>query len=158
MPRVFGIFLDANVQRKQFKLGLTYADLFKQIDLLKKDFVKGHNQQLHLDEERASIVKMYNSLRQKAITVDITLEQHIEAQLTRHKKCLDNIQAKLIKAEKRNREEEMQMISAIKDYLFPGGTLQERKLNFLSINKPNLVEELLRLTDPFDLRLHIYLD
>lgn len=158
MPRVFGLFLDANAQRKQFNLGLSYADLFKEADLLKKEFVKGSNNKLHLDEERAKIVEMYSSLRKTAMSVDITLEQHIEAHLTKHKKCLDTIQAKLIKAEKRNRNEEMQMISALKEYIFPEGTLQERKVNYLSINKQNLIEELLRLTDPFDLRLHIYLD
>lgn len=158
MPRVFGLYLDSNVQRKQLKLGLSNADLFKQTDILKKEFVKGNNKVLHLDEEKVKVVEMYNSLRKTALSIDVTLEQHIEAQMTKHKKCLDNIQAKFIKAEKRNRQEEMDMITAIKDYIAPGGTLQERKVNFLSINKANLIEELLRLTNPFDLRLHIYLD
>jgi uncharacterized protein YllA (UPF0747 family) len=158
MPRVFGLFLDANVQRKQMTLGLSHADLFKPSDLLKKEFVKGNNSSLHLDKERAQVIEMYKSLRQTAVSVDITLEQHVEAQMTKHKKCLDNIQAKLIKAEKRNREEEMQMISAITEYVFPEGTLQERKLNFLSINKPQLIDELIKLIEPFDLRMHIFLD
>ena len=158
MPRVFGLYLDPNIQRKQLRLGLSKGDLFKQSDILKKEFVKGNNKVLHLDAEKAKVAEMYNSLRQTALSIDVTLEQHIEAQMTKHKKCLDNIQAKFIKAEKRNRQEEMDMITAIKEYIAPGGTLQERKVNFLSINKENLIEELIRLTDPFDLRLHIYLD
>lgn len=158
MPRTFGLFLDNNVQRKKEKLGLENADLFKNIDLLKKEFVKSNNEQLNLDAEQAKVEEMYQSLRETASGIDVTLEQHIDAQLTKQKQCLDNIQNKFVKAEKRNREDDMQMIGAIKDYVFPGGTLQERKLNFLSINSPNFVAELVDLTDPFDLRMHIFLD
>lgn len=158
MPRTFGLYLDANLQRKKEKLGLDNADLFKGIELLKKDFVKSKNSKLNLDEERANLEEIYNSLRKTAANLDVTLEQHIDAQLSKHMKCLDNIQNKFVKAEKRNSEDDMNMIAAIKDYVFPGGTLQERKLNYLSINKDDFVTEVVGLTDPFDLRMHIYLD
>ena len=156
MPRVFGLYLDANIQRKQQRLGLSYTDLFKNTDLLKKEFVRENNSSLDLDKEGTMLEDMYDSLRKKAEKLDVTLEQHIEAQLTRQKKILDNIQTKFIRAEKRNREEEMTMISAIKEDVFPGGTLQERKVNFLSIPEQNFIEELITLTDPFDKQMHIY--
>ena len=72
--------------------------------------------------------------------------------------CLDRIETKLVKAEKRNREDEMRMINDLKEYAFPGGTLQERSVNFLSINRDNFIEDLLSLVEPFDLRMHIFLE
>lgn len=158
MPRTFGLYLDKNNQRKIATLGLDYANLFDQIDVLKKKYVHSHNGRLDLVNEREEIKKVYESLKVLATDIDPTLRQHIEAQLTKHQQCMDNIQSKFIKAEKRNMEDEMAMISAIKDYVFPGGTLQERKVNFLSINNPNLILNLLNLIDPFDLKMHIFLE
>jgi bacillithiol synthase len=157
MPRNFGLFLDNNAQRKQQKLGLAFDDIFADADALKKKYVHTMNGQLALKKERQQVEKLYNSLSELAHGIDTTLEPHIQAQLTRHQQCLDKIETKLVKAEKRNRENEMQMINDLKEYAFPEGILQERKLNILSIPQDNFIGDILELTNPFDLRLHIYL-
>lgn len=100
---------------------------------------------------------MYSSINELAQKIDVTLKDHIQAQLTHHQHSLDKIEAKLVKADKQNREDEMRMINELKEYAFPGGTLQERKVNYLSINNDKLIVELLALTDPFDLKMNIYL-
>ena len=158
MPRNFGLYLNKNTQRKQKKLGFNHADFFNDIDALKKRLVHSMNGELGLGKERKNILVMYDSLKKLAHKIDVTLEPHIQAQFTKHQQCLDKIESKLVTAEKRNRDDEMKMIAALKEYAFPGGTLQERKVNFLSIYNENFIDEVMELTDPFDLRMHIYLD
>jgi bacillithiol biosynthesis cysteine-adding enzyme BshC len=158
MPRNFGLLLNKNAKRKQKKLGFNHEDFFNDIDSLKKTFVHSMNGELGLQKERKNILTMYQSLTELAHKIDVTLEPHIQAQLTKHQQCLDKIESKLVTAEKRNREEEMKMIAALKEYAFPGGTLQERRVNFLSIYNENFIEEIMDLTDPFDLRMNIYID
>jgi len=157
MPRNFGLYMNKNAERKQKKLGLQYEDLFTQIDALKKKYVHSMNGDLNLKQQRNDVMKMYKSLKTLAHKIDITLEPHIEAQHNKYQQCLDKIEAKLVMAEKRNRDDEMQMIAALKEYTFPEGTLQERKVNYLSINSDTFIANILKSTNPFDLRLHIYL-
>lgn len=158
MPRNFGLLLDKNTQRKQKKLGFNHEDFFDDINTLKKVFIHSMNGELDLQKEREGVLAMYQSISELAVKIDVTLEPHIQAQLTKHQKCLDKIESKLVSAEKRNRDEEMNMINALKEYAFPGGTLQERKVNFLSVYNDNFIDEIIELTDPFDLRMNIYLD
>ena len=127
-------------------------------DALKKKFVHAMNGNLGLNKERTQVEKLYKSINELALKIDITLEDHIQAQYTKHQQCLDRIETKLVKAEKRNREDEMRMINDLKEYAFPGGTLQERKVNYLSITNDNFIDELLSLIEPFDLRMHILLE
>jgi len=157
MPRNFGLYLDKNAQRKQENLGLTFADFFAQVNVLKKKYVHSMNGKLKLSAERDQAKKLYNSIKELASQVDVTLEDHILAQRTKHQQSLDQIETKLVKAEKRNRDNEMRQIEELIEYAFPGGTLQERKVNFLSIPNDDFIEDVLSLTDPFDLRLNIYL-
>lgn len=158
MPRNFGLYVNKNAQRKEEKLGLTHEDLFAPLDTLKKKYVHAMNGKLGLEKEREQVEKLYKSINDLAVKIDTTLEDHIQAQYTKHQQCLDRIETKLVKAEKRNREDEMRMINDLKEYAFPGGTLQERRVNFLSINHDNFIEELLSLVEPFDLRMHIFLE
>jgi bacillithiol biosynthesis cysteine-adding enzyme BshC len=158
MPRNFGLYINKNAQRKEEKLGVTHQDLFAQIDALKKKYVHAKNDKLGLDKERGQVEKLYKSINDLALKIDTTLEDHIQAQYTKHEQCLDRIETKLVKAEKRNREDEMRMINELKEYAFPGGTLQERRVNILSINHDNFIDNLLSLVEPFDLRMHIFLE
>ncbi len=157
MPRNFGLYLDKNAQRKQQKLGLTYKDLFIRIDELKKKYVHTQNEGLNLDKERQGIISLYKSIKEVAHRIDVTLEPHVEAQIKKHQQCLDKLEAKLVRAEKRNRDTEMAMIKALKDYAFPAGIPQERYVNLLAIPREDFIEQVMAITDPFDLRMHIYL-
>ena len=158
MPRNFALYVNKNTQRKEEKLGLTHEDLFANVDALKKKYVHAMNGKLGLAKEHGQVEKLYQSINDLARKIDITLEDHIQAQYTKHQQCLDRIETKLVKAEKRNREDEMRMINDLKEYAFPGGTLQERKVNFLSITNDNFIDELMSLIEPFDLRMHVLLE
>ncbi len=157
MPRNFGLYLDKNAQRKQQKLGLVYQDLFLHLDALQKKYVHSQNTGLNLDKERQEIIKLYQSIRQVAHKIDVTLEPHVAAQIKKHQQCLDKLEAKLVRAEKRNREAEMQMLRALKENAFPGDIPQERYVNILSIPNKDFIDQVMAITEPFDLRMNIYL-
>jgi bacillithiol synthase len=157
MPRNFGLYLDESAQRKQEKIGIEVEDLFVQINVLKKKYVHSLNGKLKLSTERDQAKNLYNSIKELAAQVDVTLEDHVLSQYTKHQQSLDKIEAKLVKAEKRNHKDEMLQIEKLKEYAFPGGTLQERKVNFLTIPNDHFIKDVLSVTDPFDMRLNIYL-
>ena len=158
MPRSFGLYLDVNAQRKKNKLGLQNEDLFTNVNILKKKYVHATNEKLNLAAERDQVNKVYDSIQKIAEEIDPTLDAHILAKFQKHQDCLDEIEAKLVKAEKRNRDDEMNMIVYLHEYVYPGGTLQERRMNYLSLHDSDIISKFIEHTDPFDLRMHIYLE
>lgn len=158
MPRNFGLYLNKNSQRKKQKLNLLFEDLFTNVDVLKKKYVHSTNNRLDLASERDQVAKTYNTIRDLARNIDPSLDSHIMAKFQKHQECLDEIESKLVRAEKRNREDEMNMITYLHEYVYPGGSLQERRVNYLSINDKDFIPKLIENTDPFDLRMNIYLE
>ena len=98
-----------------------------------------------------------NHLKSKASKVDPTLGQHLEAIHTVFKGKILKAEKKLLRAEKKRHTEKQKQIESVKDSLFPGGTLQERKDNFLNfyLKDPKFIEKLKEQFDPF--RFEMYL-
>ena len=63
----------------------------------------------------------------------------------------------MLAAEKRKHSDKMRQIDEIKDFLFPGNGLQERKENFLSfyMADPKFIRKLTKSFNPFNLQFHI---
>ena len=93
----------------------------------------------------------------QATTVDSTLNQLVAAEKKKLENSLLKIEKKILKAEKKNQEVLINRISAIKEVLFPGGSPQERKDNFLNfyLSDPNFIHNCLDCFDPFDFRFHL---
>lgn len=124
-----------NKQTKLFhQLRLDLEQLFTpELDLIKALVKESSSIDFELSEERNQLVKIYKGLQQKAATIDATLIPHFEARLAKHLNDLEAGGKKLLQAEKRNNNELVDKISALKQSLFPKGGLQERTDNFSSI-------------------------
>lgn len=85
---------------------------------------------LSIDNEWREIDCIFEKLKLRAHKIDPTLAPSTEAIKIRLHKAMRSLEKKLLKAEKKNHSEALQNIENIKDELFPGGTLQERKENF----------------------------
>jgi uncharacterized protein YllA (UPF0747 family) len=70
-------------------------------------------------------------LKNKAAAIDQSLLQHVEALQARTIKPLQELEKKLLRAEKRKYESEQRQIQAIRAALFPHNGLQERIDNFM---------------------------
>ena len=157
MPRNFGLYLTNNIQRKVDKLQLSSEHLFQNLDQLKQTFVHQHlNGEMELSTEMEEIQATYEKVAELAADVDKTLAPYVHAEAQKAKKSLESVVAKMMKAEKRKREDEMRMLTQINEFVFPGGTLQERRENILSVHNMEFIQELAEITDPFALSFNIY--
>jgi bacillithiol biosynthesis cysteine-adding enzyme BshC len=136
------------------RMELQIADLFKPIDALKTSWIKQHSEnELSLKQEWEQMQAVFEAVKANAKRIDPTLVASADAVQTRLKKALDNLEKKLVKAEKRNYQTRLEQIDQIKDELFPNGSLQERTENFGMLYVrwgQDFIEELIRHFEPLD--------
>src|SRR5690606_41673790 len=81
-----------------------------------------------------------------------------EAVKARLKKAINNLEKKLLKADKHNHEDALIQIERVKDKLFPGDGLQERTENFASLylrHGDDLIRDLDKYFNPLDFKFTI---
>ncbi len=126
------LVIEKKWQEKIDKMGWSAADLFQSEQQLLNQLVSSHkNGELKLQQELEAANKLYQLVKDKAIAVDKSLQQHVEALQVRALKPLQELEKKLLRAEKRKYESEQRQIHVIKTALFPRNGLQERVDNFM---------------------------
>lgn len=114
------------------KTGLMVADVFKSEEQLMEVFVRQFStHELNLKPQKDEMRSFYESLKGISGTVDKTLEQHVEKLEAQAVQKLDELEKKILRAEKKNYEEVRRKIHEIRKTLFPLGNLQERIDNFI---------------------------
>ena len=68
---------------------------------------------------------IFGKIKLRAHKIDPSLGPSTDAVKARLKKAVNNLEKKLLKAEKRNHEDALIQIERVKDKLFPNGGLQE---------------------------------
>ncbi|MFY0688001.1 MAG: bacillithiol biosynthesis cysteine-adding enzyme BshC [Cyclobacteriaceae bacterium] len=157
MPRNFGMIINKGQQKKIDKLGLDSEMLFMDTHDIKSWYISTHSDNEHLlDEEKEHITEVYNRVKQKAGSIDKSLEGFIGSENAKALKAFENIEKRLKKAQESQNETALNQIDAIKDKLFPGGGLQERSDNFLNfyLNNPKFIDQLLAEFDPFEFNFY----
>lgn len=158
LPRNFGMIIPNKIRHKIKKLKLNDVDLFTERELLKKQITKKITaQKLNLNDERQELNAILEKIKHFAGEVDMSLSQMTEAETEKVRNALDKIEKKMMAAEKRKHSDKMRQIDEVKDFLFPGNGLQERKENFLSFYKADekFIKKLIKAFDPFNLQFHI---
>ncbi|MGX5818837.1 bacillithiol biosynthesis cysteine-adding enzyme BshC [Chitinophaga lutea] len=139
------------------KLGIGPEALFEDTELLVNRFVHQHTDaSLVLRDEYAAIEKLFNALEEKAKAIDVTLVATTNAERHRAVKSIGKLEHKFLRAEKKKFAWQTDQIREIKQRLFPGNSLQERKENFMPYYAqygPGFFDHLLRaataVTDQF---------
>jgi bacillithiol biosynthesis cysteine-adding enzyme BshC len=125
------IIAPLNLETKLNRLDLDLKDIFKNSEKLKKEWVLSHTEHnLNLHDEMQELNSIFEKIKLRTYKIDPSLGPSSEAVNSRLQKALKNLEAKLIKAEKRNFEDALTQIDVIKSKLFPNGGLQERSENF----------------------------
>lgn len=161
LPRNFALVYSKNNQEKWAKTGLQTTDLFLDSEAASTKWVSlNSSKDLTFSDQIKSLKTLENEALAKAKAVDPTLAQHIEALHTTFKNKIEKAEKKLLRAEKRKYEDKTHQIEAVKEALFPGGTLQERKINFLNfyLKDPLFIEKLKESFDPFRFEMYLLLD
>ena len=158
LPRNFALIVEAPIDRKLSKTKLQPSDFFKEKDdLFKQWVVKNAAHDLSLQEISKSLVKILADLEMKSTRIDKSLTAMAAGQASKVKKIIETIEKKMIRAEKRQHSDKLRQIEAVKDALFPNGSLQERTDNFLNFYQqdPSFIQELLKHLDPFDFQFNL---
>ena len=138
--------------RKQMELSI--KDIFKPETVLERNYIAGHTtDQWQTKDETTEIEKIFQSLKQKAASLDSTLGPSAEAVLTKMKYQLSLLEKKMLRAEKRKMQTQLLRIEKIKIGLFPGNSLQERVENFSEYYLqygPSFFDTVKHGIDPFD--------
>ncbi len=161
IPRNFSLIINKANVKKLRKLNLNTAQLFKEAQALKTEFLSqvGSND-FNLSNEKKDLAQVFENIKAKAIEVDPSLSGFIGAESAKTFKILDEISKKIKKSEESKNEISLNQIDTLKEKLFPEGGLQERHDNFLNfyLNHPDFIPLLLDKFDPFDFSFNILLD
>jgi bacillithiol biosynthesis cysteine-adding enzyme BshC len=126
------LFVEKKWQQKIHNMGFAVKDFFKSEQQLLTELVsRNRNGELKLEGEMERVVQFYDQLKSKAAEIDKSLLQHVEALRARALRPVQELEKKLLRAEKRKFEAEQRQIHTIKKALFPKDGLQERIDNFM---------------------------
>jgi bacillithiol biosynthesis cysteine-adding enzyme BshC len=119
-------------QEKIAKIEFNTEDLFlPEQELLNKLVARDSKNETRLNGSLTQVEELYGLLKKQAEAVDVTLSQHVDALKSRTVHHLQELEKKMLRAEKRKFSDQQRQIQTIKSKLFPGDGLQERYDNIL---------------------------
>ncbi len=128
------MWLDKGMAKKVNKLGLGIVQIFDQEDALVRLFIDSNTDEtLEIQAEKETVAKAFDQITEKAKNIDQNLGKAIQAEKSKQLKVLDQLESRLLRAEKQKHETSLKQITGIKDKLYPNNGLQERHDNFLSL-------------------------
>lgn len=158
MPRNFALVVNEASRKKIDKLGITTEELFADEVTLRKSFVeKNSRKSLSLAFEIDEINDIFERILKKALIIEATMKGPVEAVKAKGINSLDHLEKRIKRAEERNQEGSVNQLLALKEKLFPGGGLQERKENFLNfyLSDNLFIKKLLETMDPLDYSFNV---
>ena len=148
------LILDKKQSSKADKLALSYKDLFAdQNQLLKNKTIAKSSITINLEAQKATLKKQFEYLYQIALATDKSFIGAVKAQETKQIKGLENLERRLLKAQKRVLKDYLDRIVDLQNQLFPNQSLQERQLNFSELYLDHgdlLIKKLLATLKPLE--------
>ncbi|MCF6128642.1 bacillithiol biosynthesis cysteine-adding enzyme BshC [Flavobacterium sp. AS60] len=136
------------------KLNLSWADLFSnQQELFTQKTKEFSKFNIDFSEQKEHLKQQFEKLLLIANQTDKSFIGAVKAQQTKQIKGLENLEKRLLKAEKRVHAEKLEQIILLQNELFPNQGLQERKANFSEfyLNVSNeLLEKLFQKLEPLE--------
>lgn len=138
------LLISGETTRLSEKLQLSDAELFHSYDELSLAYVRRKTKySVGLDKEKATLGALYDEIALTAEQSDKTLLNHTAALRHRALEKIEALEQKMLRAEKKKHEAELQQLRKLKSLLFPGGSLQERAegmLGWYALLGPDLLE------------------
>jgi bacillithiol synthase len=114
------------------RMGFDWVDFFQDQDTLLTHLVKKEAAtQIHLTQEIRDASAFYEHLENLSAAVDTTLQSHVAAIGKKSIDQLQQLEKKLLRAEKRKFNDQSRQINRLRAQYFPGDGLQERYDNVL---------------------------
>lgn len=116
---------------KMEKLKLNWTNIFnKQEDLINQKTKEFSSFNINFSEQKAVLKKQFEALYILANQTDKSFLGAVKAQEVKQLKGLEKLEKRLLKAEKKKYQEQLEQLIALQNSLFPNEILQERKTNF----------------------------
>lgn len=113
------------------KLELSWNEIFmSQKSLSDKKTKEFSAFTIDFSEQKAILQKQFEALHQIALQTDKSFTGAVKAQEKKQIQGLENLEKRLLKAERKNHTSKLERIFEIQNELFPSKSLQERKQNF----------------------------
>lgn len=134
---------------KMEKLHLSWSELFLPQEALMQQRTKEiSNFKIDFSEQKEILIKQFTELLKIAEQTDKSFLGAVKAQETKQIKGLENLEKRLLKAEKRVHADKLERIINIQNQLFPNNSLQERKSNFSEFYSKEFIKNVLSLSNP----------
>ena len=139
-------------EQKRQNLGVSYPELFytqEQLQISSTQRLSSLN--FDFESQKQFLKDQFESLHQLALQTDKSFVGAVKAQEQKQIKGLENLQKRMIRAEKRVHSEQLERICTLQNELFPYQGLQERSANFSSFTMefgPEWMERLLQELNP----------
>ena len=131
VPRNSFVFLTEKILGKIQKLDFCVEDFFGNFQEKVHEKLLAHTelQPLLLRQEK-EVTSLFEELKNRAKETDKTFENLVDAEKTRQLKSFEKMKKRLLRAEKIVQADLYQRCNKLYEEVNPGGTWQERKLNF----------------------------
>ncbi|MBC7845478.1 MAG: bacillithiol biosynthesis cysteine-adding enzyme BshC [Flavobacterium sp.] len=145
--------------KKADKLGLTLSDLFsKQPDLVNERTKLLDDFSIDLSIQKDFLKNQFHYLHSLAQKTDKSFLGAVKAQEVKQIKGLENLEKRLLKAQKKKHSDELERITDLQNELFPNKSLQERQTNFSEFyleNGEKLIKKLIQELKPLQNNFNI---
>lgn len=120
-------WMDSSSATRLDSLKLHLSDLFKMVDSYLNEKIRAEGDGLFdLSRVSGELADRYAELARQAVTVDPTLGPHVESLRVRALKKIEELEKKMMRAERRKLLALRNQIESLQRSLFPGNGLQER--------------------------------
>jgi uncharacterized protein YllA (UPF0747 family) len=118
-------------KEKLERMNISMADIFlNQSSFINKKIREISNIDIDFTPQRNYLQEQFKDLYDLASQTDASFLGAVKAQEVKQLKGLDNLQGRLLKAQKRKLQDHVVRMTEIQNQLFPNRSLQERNLNF----------------------------
>ncbi|MCB7480802.1 bacillithiol biosynthesis cysteine-adding enzyme BshC [Christiangramia sediminis] len=144
---------------KRERLNISLQELFlKQHELINRKVRKISNIDIDFSSQKEHLVTQFQHMYELAEQTDESFIGAVKAQEVKQLKGLDNLEKRLLKAQKRKLKDEVERIAELQNDLFPNRSLQERQTNFSEFYAEygeELIHKLMEELDPLEANFKI---
>lgn len=120
-----------NNKKKLDGLSISHQEMFLELNNLIGLKIKENSQiNLSFSQQKNILIEQFIQLKETAKKTDISFLGAVNAQEKKQLNGLDNLEKRLLKAEKRRQQDLVNRITDLKSQLFPNQSLEERQRNF----------------------------
>ncbi|MCH4823598.1 bacillithiol biosynthesis cysteine-adding enzyme BshC [Gramella lutea] len=139
---------------KRERLNISLQELFlKQHELINRKVRKISNIDIDFSPQKEHLVEQFQGMYELAEKTDESFLGAVKAQEVKQLKGLENLEKRLLKAQKRKLKDEVERIAELQNDLFPNRSLQERQTNFSEFYVEygeDLISKLMEELDPLE--------